>query len=125
MSLEPKILIIDDDPIVLEAVVDVLETVGYAVASTYDGPAGVEALKENTASIVMAIVDQNMVGWTGIKTIAHLRGISPNLYCILATGALLPADEYQLETRPDAVLPKPFDFDTLVNAVEKGLEHTK
>jgi PAS domain S-box-containing protein len=108
-----RVLVVDDDPLVLSATAAMLEDLDFAVT---EASSGAEALKtlENGAGIDVVLTDQAMPGMTGIQLAAIILERWPSLPVILGTGyAELPA-----EARPDMVrLGKPFSRDMLQRAI--------
>lgn len=108
-----RVLVVDDDPLVLSATAAMLEDLDFAVT---EASSGAEALKilESSAAIDVVLTDQAMPGMTGIQLAAIILERWPSLPVILGTGyAELPA-----EARPDMVrLGKPFSRDMLQRAI--------
>jgi CheY-like chemotaxis protein len=55
MTTTPDILVIDDDPIMREALTDWLQAAGYGVRTAADGSAGLAAVKLAVPAVVVAI----------------------------------------------------------------------
>lgn len=87
------ILLVDDDPDVLESMAELLEQLGYQLES-YSAPA--EALnyaQQHAGKIKAVITDQTMPGMNGIELIEKIREIRPELPIILCTGFSDQVDE--------------------------------
>ncbi len=103
-----RILLIDDDDLVLESLVPMLQALGHAV-ETASG--GLEALRriESGLAVDLVILDMNMPGMTGAEVLPRLRALRPDLPVLLASGH---QDERLLELAAGdprvASLPKPF-----------------
>lgn len=121
----PQILVIDDDVTVMESVVDILGSTGHLVIGTYDGQAGLKLLEENLDSIEVALIDYRMPNWDGLETIAELRKVKPDLYCVLATGETRAPQSDEEASTPNAYLFKPFNLKNLTGAVSRGLDRLK
>ncbi len=67
----PKILIVDDDPDILDAVSIVLESRGYSVATALDGEQGLAALKEHNPDLM--ILDLMMPRMDGFAVCKRLQ----------------------------------------------------
>lgn len=108
-----RVLVVDDDPLVLSATAAMLEDLDFVVT---EASSGAEALKllESGAGIDVVLTDQAMPGMTGVQLAAIVLERWPSLPVILGTGyAELPA-----EARPDMVrLGKPFSRDMLQRAI--------
>ena len=66
------ILVIDDDPRIVNLLQQTLEAGGYEVAGACDGNQGMRLFRENPADLV--IVDLIMPEKEGMETIQELRG---------------------------------------------------
>lgn len=70
----PRILVIDDDPMFRSLVVSLLRK-DYLVSVAGDGAEGFQKAREFTPDLM--IVDVQMPGWDGIKTLSAMRGHPP------------------------------------------------
>ena len=60
----PKILLVDDDPMITEPLARALGEAGYGVRTAYTGPAGLAlALSERPALVVLDVMLPEMDGW--------------------------------------------------------------
>jgi len=67
-----KILVIDDDPDILEALTTVLESQGYQVATARDGAEGLDRLRaENTDLIILDLIMPRMDGFAMYKMLKN------------------------------------------------------
>jgi CheY-like chemotaxis protein len=80
-----RILIVDDDAIILMNTSALLEDLGHDVIEANSGEEALELLKSGT-EIDMLITDQAMPGMTGSELIAAVQADRPDLPIILATG---------------------------------------
>ncbi len=79
-----KVLIIDDDLAVQDALKAVVESAGYSVALAGNGRDGIDLMKDFQADLV--ITDILMPVKEGIETIKELRSNWPNLPVIAISG---------------------------------------
>jgi CheY-like chemotaxis protein len=70
MATTPNILVIEDDPIMREALVDWLEAAGYGVRTAADGTAGLAAVESAPPALV--ITDIHLPGTNGATVISEL-----------------------------------------------------
>ena len=79
------ILLVDDDPVLLSCIHELLQLCRYSVISK---PAASEALSEVTggASIDLVITDCRMSGIDGIEFLHKLRHLRPTIPVIVLTG---------------------------------------
>jgi CheY-like chemotaxis protein len=108
-----SVLVVDDDPLVLENTAAMLEDLGHRVIKARSGQEALEVLRR-TQGLDLVITDQAMPGMTGTQVAERIRVERPGLPVILASGyGEVPADTHQTFPR----LRKPFDQDTLALAV--------
>jgi two-component system, chemotaxis family, chemotaxis protein CheY len=115
-----RILLADDVPLMVEAVVTALESEGHQVAVAADGDAAMLLLTSEKFDI--AVLDIWMPKKSGLDVLKALRQLKPDMPVILisggGTGATLEqataiADIY----RADRVLYKPFEDEELLSAI--------
>ncbi len=117
-----RILVVEDDSLVLALYSNVLLRSGYQVDTAEDGDEGWKAidLAACTAeSYDLLITDNSMPKVTGVELIAKLRSENMSLPVILATG-LAPGDTEAL--RLSAILIKPFSTTELLQTVREVLQ---
>ncbi|MBB3771729.1 PAS domain S-box-containing protein [Angulomicrobium tetraedrale] len=108
-----RVLVVDDDPLVLSATSAMLEDLGFIVTEASSGKQALDLLDEGL-SFDMVLTDQAMPGMTGVQLAAVIRQRRPSLPVVLGTGyAELPADAGASLTR----LGKPFSREALRRAV--------
>ena len=115
-----RVLVIDDDPDVLEALKLLLSLEGFDVVEAVGGAVGVAAAR--TDAFDVAITDLKMPGMSGVETLVALRQIDPSLPVVIASGFL--AEEVVAECLSLGALAcirKPFDLDDLIALVHRAL----
>ncbi|MCB9431911.1 MAG: response regulator [Ardenticatenaceae bacterium] len=109
-----RVLIIDDEEPVLEAVTDILALSGVEALTAVSGQQGIDLYKQHSKDIAVILLDLSMPEMTGEDTFYLLRQINPNVPVILSSGY----DEKEAKKRiADAgqadFLAKPYDVDIL------------
>jgi len=121
-----RILVIDDDRLLREAVRALLESARYDVIEAADGDAGLRLYREQGADLVL--VDIFMPERDGLEVIRTLRAEAPQALIIAMSGGgrLVKVDLLQAAARFGASRPlaKPFEPRTLLSAVH-GLLHQR
>ena len=79
-----RILVIDDDPQIVNLLQQTLEAGRYEVAGAYDGNRGLKLFRDNPVDLV--IVDLIMPEKEGMETIQELRGDFPETKIIVISG---------------------------------------
>jgi CheY-like chemotaxis protein len=123
MTTTPDILVIEDDPIMREALADWLQAAGYRVRTVPDGRAGLAAATAATPALV--ITDIHMPGTNGAAVISELKLRHPKLAIIAISGLFdsghgLGADD-ALALGASRALAKPFKRAELLRAAAELL----
>jgi CheY-like chemotaxis protein len=115
------VLVVEDDPAIRRLVKMVLQREGYAVEVAIDGLEAV--LKLGLADYDVIILDLMMPNLDGFSFINTMAVSDPErLKRIIVTSAASPAVIHErLTSSPFALLPKPFDINTLIQQVESCL----
>jgi signal transduction histidine kinase len=112
-----RVLVVDDDPLVVASTAAMLEDVGHVVLEAQSGAVALDMLRQGQA-VDVVITDHAMPGMTGAELARQIKQTWPTLPVILATGyAELPNGE-------DPGLPrlsKPYLQDELVGQITKVL----
>ncbi|MCJ8141930.1 response regulator [Ancylobacter sp. A5.8] len=108
-----RILVVDDDPLVLSATVAMLEDLSYVVTEASSAQQALNIL-DGGAAFDVVLTDQAMPGMTGVQLYLAIRRRWPDLPVILGTGyAELPPEAGADLKR----LGKPFGRDALEQAI--------
>lgn len=114
------VLVVDDDPSMLEVYSRVLARAGYRCVTARSGAEALVRLGQ--ASVDVALTDLNMGGMGGLELIRHLRARDPDLPILVATGD--PGIDSALESIDAGVfryLTKPLNHTAVVRAVGDAL----
>ena len=84
MTTTPDILVIEDDPIMRQALTDWLQAAGYDVRTAADGSAGLAAVKLAVPALV--VTDIHMPGASGATIISELKRDYPQVAIIAISG---------------------------------------
>jgi CheY-like chemotaxis protein len=85
-KMAPRILVIDDDPLVRLTIQDSLESQGYEVVPAIHGEDGLHKFQAEPFDLV--IVDILMPEKEGLETVRELRQLSAHTAIVAITGAL-------------------------------------
>ena len=123
MTTTPDILVIEDDPIMREALADWLQAAGYGVRTAADGSAGLAAVKFAVPAVV--VTDIHMPGTNGAAIISELKRYYPQVAVIAISGLFnsghgLDADA-AIALGAARALAKPFKRAELLRAVAELL----
>lgn len=103
-----KILVVDDEKLLVKGMKFNLENEGYEVECAYDGAAAVELARSNRFDLI--ILDVMMPGLDGIEACMRIREFS-NVPVIMLTAKSEDADKLMgFESGADDYLTKPFNI---------------
>jgi CheY-like chemotaxis protein len=118
MAELPPVLVVDDDPAFRSLMRGGLEFEGYMVADVANGREAVEFLAQHPGSylITLGLVMPVLDGWGFMQELEMQPAARAQHKIVITSG-----NTSLLKYRPlavDAVLPKPFTFDQLLNTIE-------
>ena len=121
-----KILLVDDDSLVLNSLSALAEKAGYRVHRAHSGSSAVQQAKEEFFDLV--ITDIRMPGMNGLKAIEEIQRYqrehdSPQSRFMVITGfAEDEAPQLAIDLHVTEFLVKPFDIDRFLQAVRDQLQ---
>jgi two-component system alkaline phosphatase synthesis response regulator PhoP len=114
-----KILIVDDEPAILQLVSAYLVPEGYGVITALDGVAGLRMILSEKPDIV--VLDVMLPGMDGIEILSRIRRES-NVYVILLTAKTEETDKVVgLSVGADDYVTKPFSPKELVARIKSAI----
>lgn len=118
-----KILIVDDDPLVVATIKSILKQKSHEVVTANSGRQAIELLQSNDFDL--AFCDMIMPDMEGLETIAHLKRLKPNMPVIAMSGGgrTKNMDFLRMAENLGAVdsLPKPFSGQEIMAIMGKHL----
>ncbi len=119
-----RILIIEDDEIVLDSLKYIFSKKGYNVMTAADGKTGIQIFKENNIDVV--ITDIKIQGMDGFDVIKGLQCIDPDIPIIVFTGYNTAKNRARaLKIGAFHYLTKPCDNKVIVATVKKAIDYRK
>lgn len=120
-SPEIRIIVIDDEPVILKSCNRILTRLGYQVETTSNPQEGLKKITEG--SFNLAIVDIKMPEMDGMEVLGTIRNSKPETDVIMITGYSTVKTAVEAMKRGAAdYVPKPFNPDELTLAVQRILE---
>ncbi len=113
------ILLVDDDPNILDTVKDILEDAGYRVEAAESGAAALQKLKNS--SVDVAVFDLNLPDAKGVDLAVEAKRLCPKMAIILMTGEE-NVDLGLAQTSIDSILTKPVSPDELIRVIQMKVE---
>ncbi len=118
---KPKILIVDDQPYILDLLCDFLFKEGYQVVLAESGERAAEVVKTN--GIQLALIDLKLTGMNGIATMQKICQIDPHIPTIIITG--YPTQESSVQALKAGAydyVTKPFRLEELKKTIDRALK---
>lgn len=120
------ILIADDEVSLRTTYALALKHYGFKVLVAADGVEAMEEFRRHQEEVTCVLCDLTMPRMNGWETLAAVRKLKPGIPVILVSGydeAHVMAGDHP--ERPQAVLHKPFEFDTLITVISQVLAEKK
>jgi len=121
MSNQSRVLIIDDEEVILDSCTRILKGGAYKLATAMNGSLGLDLVKEFQPDLVY--VDLKMPGISGIEVIEKIRDADPTIVVIVITGfATVSSAVEAMKNGAYDFLPKPFTPDEFRLITQRGLD---
>ena len=121
MSIQPSILVVDDEEIMREVITTLLEEEGYRVTSSATGEEGIERVKEDACDLVF--LDLMLPSMSGLEALEEMILIDPHIVVVMISAYA------SIETAVEATksgafdfITKPFKNEELLLVVKNGLK---
>jgi len=116
-----KVLVVDDDRIVIKSCIRILESEGFSVSTVPGADEALEILRADSFDLLL--LDVKMPKRDGLSLMKEIRGIWQDVPIIVMSGYPTPetiADV--LKAGATQFIPKPFLPDELIQAIRQVLE---
>jgi DNA-binding response OmpR family regulator len=111
------LLVVEDDPMILELTTAILKQAGYRVLSAGDGIGGSVLFARHYEEIDALVTDISLPGMRGLEFAQFARNIRGDLKVLFASGSM--EQENALTRIPGSrYLPKPFTCEELLQTVQ-------
>lgn len=122
-----KILLVDDDPIVVQSCLRILQSEGIETQVATTVERGVQLLSEELSPpFELILTDVKMPGQDGFEMIRQARMIQPEIPILMMTGYLTTTTmEKGRRFGADNYIAKPFTPEELVEAVQKTINRNQ
>ena len=127
MSEKKFVMVVDDDPDLVEAVSMKLESKDFRVAKAYDGQEAMEKIQaEKPALVILDVMMPRKNGWVVCDEIKNDEGLKDiSVVMLTAVGDAVQSTSYTHHdgktTLADDYVPKPIDMDKLMEIVDDHL----
>ncbi len=120
----PKVLVAEDEKVLLLMMARLLQFSGYKVYTCSDGLQALELVGKESFDLV--VTDMMMPGATGMEVLRATRRRQPHTKVIIMTGT--PSSETLLEAKREgayAYLRKPFQLKHFLSVLKDAIEHSR
>ena len=120
----PRILVVDDEPPVIDVFREFLASQGYEIGTAATGEEALKMIEDFRPDIVLT--DINLPGLSGLDVMGHAKNLDPEVAVIVVTGyaSASTAIEALRQGAYDYVT-KPFDLDEVHQIVERGIANRR
>ncbi len=120
----PRILVVDDEPSVIDVFREFLAMQGYDVSIASSGEEAVRAMPDLRPDIILT--DINLPGLSGLEVMRVAKGIDPEVAVIVVTGYASASTAIDaLRQGAYDYVTKPFDLDEVHQIVERGIANRR
>jgi two-component system cell cycle sensor histidine kinase/response regulator CckA len=121
---EETILIVDDEPMVLEIGQEMLKVLGFKVLTARSGDEAVSICRKNKAKIDMVVLDMIMPGMDGGETYDILKKMNPELKVLLSSGYSIDGRATEILDRGcNGFIQKPFSAEQISSRIREILDN--
>jgi DNA-binding NtrC family response regulator len=115
-----RMLIIDDEDIVLESCRRIFSTTGFQVTCTTSPPEGLRLIADSSFDVILC--DWKMPGFDGMDVLEELERRSPHSAVVMISGYPTPARQTEaLKRGAMDYVAKPFTPGEIIEAVRKAI----
>ena len=117
------ILLVDDEPKVLDICERFLRSAGYSVLTAKNGQEALATYEQNKTDVAMVVIDMIMPGMNGRELFDQLRAIQPTLKVLVSTGYSIKGAVSDLMIRGcKGYIQKPFSIRGLAKEIRRILD---
>jgi PAS domain S-box-containing protein len=119
------ILLVEDNPAVLELTREALRHQGYRVLVASDGDEALRVAQNHPGVIDLLLTDLVLPGFNGQTLAVRLRAMRPHLSILFSSGYSADAFKPSMELGQTGFLAKPYTIDELMRAVRTAIDSKK
>ena len=119
--MDEKILVVDDEPDIVEMILRNLEMEGYNVAGETDPEVALDRVREENVSIL--VTDIKMPGMSGVELLKEVKRIDGTIQVVMITGYVeMNLLVSSLSNGANDCIFKPLDIDQLRKTIDDSIE---
>ncbi len=124
--MKRRIMLVDDEPVILEITRWAFEAQGYEVFTASTGEEAFESYQACHPDVLL--VDYKLTGMTGIELLRGIKAIDPEVCAIMITGLTHQSEAIEAECRQlgaFAFLRKPLRTEQVLEIVNEAMKQAK
>jgi len=117
-----KTLVVEDNPLNMELVIDILESIGFSAEGAEDGEEAIRKIETEKERFDLILLDIELPGMGGIEVLERIKKKEAykNIPAVALTAYAMKGDEERfLATGFDDYIPKPLDVPDFIRKMEK------
>ena len=119
---KPKLLVVDDEPMITTILAAILRKAGYPVVSATGPREALEICQKPESQIALAIVDYIMPEQNGAELACSLQELQPGMRIVMMSGYTGSVDKLRdVPCEVHGFLAKPFKVEAAVTCVREAL----
>jgi DNA-binding NtrC family response regulator len=118
-----RILLVDDEEIIRDALGGLLVEEGYQVEEAQNGAEAIERLSKERFDVV--ITDIKMPGKSGIDVLTAAKMIDPKIDVIMITGFTTEEPDYALSLGAKDFIYKSYNVEEFLTKIKEAIERTE
>lgn len=125
-KIKGRLLIVDDESLVVETLCRFFSNRGYQTVGSKSGMEAVEILRKQKFDLILTDLDLKMPDMNGIELLKSAKEIDPDLVGIIMTGHAEEDTILNLkEAGAHALILKPFSLEKLQKIISEAIEKRK
>ena len=117
------ILLIDDEPLIIDVGRDIMEALGYSVLTATSGREAIDLYRLHIDTVALVIIDMIMPEMSGGALFDRLKAIDPGIKTLLCSGYSMDRQANEIMARGcNGFIQKPFDIQQLSAKIREILE---
>ena len=115
-----KVLLVDDEQIIIEVGKRILEKIGYAVFVAQSGAEAIAIIEEKGDEVDLVVLDLVMPGMGGGEVFDRIKKLQPSLKILLSSGYSVNGEATEILNRGcDGFIQKPFNITVLSQKIKE------